>query len=303
MVSHSETKVMERLVLGTAGLGGVWGKVESGESVIALQEALEAGITAIDSSPSYGNAEQYIGEALRQWKGPLPTISTKVGRLKSFSAYEAHYDYSPEGMLRSVEQSLETLGVSSLDILFLHDPEAIPQEKATTVIDTLLSFKQKGYARKIGLGGNPPAWMVPFLRPEIFDVLMEFNKLNACSLVAVQEHLPLCLANGMEYFVASPLNMGLLGVNYEAFTNQPPAWLNSQSIALARKLKAMADAHGIALPSLAHRFLLSLPYSFKVVIGAANPFQLQSSLEDFAGGPLPQDLQEEIILCINDKTA
>ena len=216
----------DRCVLGTVGLGGVWGKVNPQESVNTLLTALESGISAIDTAPAYGDAEAYVGEALHLWHGERPKISTKVGRLKSYAADEGHYDYSDSGMQRSVEQSLRTLGVSELDILFLHDPDAIEPRQADRVIESLLAFKKKGYTRQVGLGGNPPMWFQPYLKPEIFDVLMEFNKLNACSIVALEENLPFCNSNQMKYFAASPLNMGLLGSNYEAFTTNRPAWLD-----------------------------------------------------------------------------
>jgi len=134
----------ERCVLGTAGLGGVWGEVDPQESVDTILTALEAGIHAIDTAPAYGDAEMYVGEALRLWPGKRPQLSTKVGRLKSYAADEGRYDYSLAGMQRSVEQSLETLGVSQLDILFLHDPDAINPAEIENVIGSLQTFKVKG---------------------------------------------------------------------------------------------------------------------------------------------------------------
>jgi D-threo-aldose 1-dehydrogenase len=288
---YDTPEFLSRCVLGTAGMGGVWGKVDPEEQ----------GIMMIDTAPAYGNAEELVGKALMQWRGPLPVISSKVGRLKTYAADEGRYDYSAESMWKSVEQSLETLGVSSLDILFLHDPTMIEESLVAPVIETLIAIKEKGYTKKIGIGGNPPSWMEPYLKPELFDVLMEYNKLNACTLVALEEHLPFCLASHIQYYAASPLNMGLLGGCYDSFTCNPPAWLSKKIIDAAIRVKALADAHAIALPALAHRFLLSLPYHFKIVIGASNAAQLAATINDFKRGPLPQFLVKEIIQCINNK--
>jgi aryl-alcohol dehydrogenase-like predicted oxidoreductase len=115
-----------------------------------------------------------------------------------------------------------------LDILFLHEPDAVKPEQADDVIASLLSFKKKGLTKQIGLGGNPPQWFGKYLRPEIFDVVMEFNKLNACSTVALNENLPFCNNHHIKYFAASPLNMGLLGSCFETFTTNPPAWLDKK---------------------------------------------------------------------------
>ncbi|SMO71820.1 aldo/keto reductase [Solitalea koreensis] len=295
MNRQNEKTNLNRCVLGTAGIGGVWGKVDPEESVKTILEALECGIGAIDTAPAYGNAEQFIGQALRQWRGSRPLISSKVGRLKGFTADQGRYDYSVDGMQRSVEQSLETLGVSSLDILFLHDPSQVEPETVSRVMETMLSFKEKGYAKMIGIGGNPPSWLTPYIKPEIVDVLMEFNKLNACSTVALRENLPFCLSNNIQYYAASPLYMGLLGSCYDTFTSNPPAWLNGESIELARRLKALAEEQAIALPTLAHRLLISLPYDFKIVIGASNSVQLASTIQDFKSGPLSESFVNEII--------
>ncbi|HET7897865.1 MAG TPA: aldo/keto reductase, partial [Flavisolibacter sp.] len=246
---------LDRCTLGTAGLGGIWGPVDPQESVRSILLALENGIQAIDTAPAYGDAETYVGEALRQWKGKPPQISTKVGRLKGYKADEGFYDYSAAGMQRSVEQSLETLGVPVLDVLFLHDPHQLKQETDEHVLETLLSFKHLGYTKKIGIGGNPPTWMASFLETGLFDVLMEFNQLNACNTIALQEHLPVCLAHNILYYAASPLNMGLLGGAYKIFVDHPPAWLDRKLIDTAIWLKSLADAHNLSLPSLAHRFL------------------------------------------------
>lgn len=285
----------ERCVLGTAGLGGVWGKVDPQESVDTILAALNAGINAIDTAPAYGDAELYVGEALRSWKGTQPRISTKVGRLKGFEIDKGLYDYSYDGMQRSVEQSLNTLGVSQLDILFLHDPDAIGADDQEQVIESLQTLKAKGYTGKIGIGGNPPAWLMRYLKPELFDALMEFNKLNACSVAALEENLPFCNNYNISYYAASPLNMGLLGDNYESYTTNRPTWLDAKFVDAAIKTKAVADKHGMALHTLAHRFLLTVPHMFQIVIGAANMQQLNNSLADFNLDALPAEIFSEVM--------
>ena len=291
----SKFMTLERCILGTAGLGGVWGPVDPQESVRSILYALENGIGAIDTAPAYGNAEAYIGEALGLWHGNTPQISTKVGRLKSHKADDGIYDYSSDAMLRSVEQSLKTLGVPVLDVLFLHEPAVVEQKAAEQVMETLLSFKEKGFTRKIGLGGNPPSWMIPYLESGVFDVLMEFNTLNACNTIALEENLSFCLYHNIEYYAASPLNMGLLGSRYSSFVENPPSWLNRKLIDTAIRVKALADERNLSLPSLAHRFLLSLPNPFRVVIGASNLIELAATIEDFRIGPLPDFLVTEIM--------
>jgi len=292
---------LDRIILGTAGLGGVWGPVDPDESVQTILSALEYGITAIDMAPAYGDAELYVGEALRQWKGYKPRISTKVGRGKSFDASEGYYDYSEEGMFRSLEKSLQILGLEKLDLLFLHDPMHMDESQAGRAVESLQSFREKGYATQIGLGGNPPAFFDQYIRAGVFDVLMEFNKLNACNLSALEEYLPFCNQHQIKYYAASPLYMGLLGDSFNEFTTNPPAWIDSETIETAHRIKEIGVAHSISLPALAHRFLLSLPYKFDIVIGASNLKQLQQTLEALRKGPLPVSLREILQGTIKEK--
>lgn len=141
-------KETDRLILGTAGLGGIWGKIEPEESVLTILAALQHGLSAIDTAPAYGDAEQILGLALSQWTGEKPQVSTKVGRLKGYKADEANYDYTTDGMKRSLENSLKTLDISSIDLLFLHDPAAIPRSETVRVLKQMQLFKQQGYAKK-----------------------------------------------------------------------------------------------------------------------------------------------------------
>ena len=292
---------LERIVLGTAGLGGVWGSVDPVESEQTILYALESGITAIDTAPAYGDAELYVGKALKQWKGSLPTISTKVGRGKGFGVSEGNFDFSEAGMLRSIQKSLQTLGVEKLDILFLHDPKHMEENQAEQAVKTMQSFKEKGYTSKIGLGGNPPAFFDQYIGSGVFDVLMEFNKLNACNLSALDEYLPFCNLHQIKYYAASPLYMGLLGDNLKEFTTHRPEWISPETIQTAKGIEQIAKTFAISPDTLAHRFLLSLPYVFDIVIGASNHIQLKRTLSAFEQGPLPVSLQETLRMNLNKK--
>lgn len=293
---------LNKIVLGTSAIGGVWGAVDPRESVLTILHALESGITRIDTAPAYGNAEIYIGQALKEWKGPKPAINSKVGRMKSFAADQAVFNYDRQAMIKSVENSLLTMGIEQLDTLFLHDPLHLPEEKFHSVLASLLYLKEKGYTKKIGLGGNLPDWMAPFLDPFPVDALMEFNRLNACCTEAMQDYLPYCNRHQIDYYVASPLNMGLLGVNYEKFTAEKPEWLATKYVEAARQVKRIADKNSIALSSLAHRFLFSFDLPLNVVIGASNRKELEATLSDLDAGPLPESLVQEIRNCTLSKS-
>jgi len=291
---------IDRVVLGTAGLGGAWGAVDEEESVQTIFDALSQGIMVLDTAPAYGSAERFVGIALKQWAGAKPAISTKVGRLKGDTATEARYDYSTTGMERSLEDSLARLGILQVDVLFLHEPAVVAPEMAEGVVRQMLRFKEQGLAKQIGLGGNLPEWFAPFLVEGQFDVLMEYNRLNACNLDALYSTIPVCVQAQKEYYAASPLNMGLLGCNFREFSRSIPDWLDPKAVEQARRVHAIAERYGMQMDVMVLRFLYTIPASFKIVIGAANQYQLNSSLNAISHGALPVAIYNEILQTFNE---
>ncbi|WP_140939363.1 aldo/keto reductase [Sphingobacterium lumbrici] len=290
---------IDKIILGTAGLGGLWGEVNADESIATIWNALSHGIVALDTAPAYGDAEEFVGRALAQWDGARPAISTKVGRLKSYRADEGHYDYTNDGMQRSLDNSLKTLDTSVIDVLFLHDPSAIAPDTIEGVVRQMQYFKAQGLTRKIGIGGNMPEWFAPYLEGDVFDVVMEYNKLNACCIEALSTTVVSCCRANKEYYAASPLNMGMLGRNFQSFSSSPPSWLDLKTIEQAQKVNAIAEQHRMPLDVLALRFLCTVPAPFRMVLGAADNEQLASSLHAIEAGALSPDIYNEILHTLN----
>ena len=160
-----------KIVLGTAGLAGIWGPVNFAESEQTIHYALEQGIYHFDTSPAYADAESILGKALYTWKGIKPFISTKAGKLKADNPDADTYDFSTAGLIRSVSESLETLKVGSIDVLFLHDPTGLKSHEIQAAIDTLIEIKAKGWAKSIGIGGNYGTDFMPYVSSKYFDHL------------------------------------------------------------------------------------------------------------------------------------
>lgn len=169
---ENRSSSLDRLVLGTAGLAGIWGPVDPAESVDTLLLALQEGVTALDTAPAYSNAEEIVGLALRQWRGRMPTVSTKVGKLKSDKPDENHYDYSPEAIRRSVYNSLELLHIDVISVLFLHDPTGVNPAEMEAILTTLNQLRQEGVVQSVGIGGNYPPSFQEFIREGVFQVFM-----------------------------------------------------------------------------------------------------------------------------------
>lgn len=283
----------DRLAFGLAGLGGAWGPVDQGLARETLRAAIESGVGVFDVAPAYGTAEQLLGEALAGWRGPRPVVSTKVGRLPGLNEPEGAFDYSSASMRDSLRRSLDTLGLPAVDLLFLHEPEFVPPEHRARVVEEMRQMEADGLARRLGLAGSHGEGWDGFIESGCFDVVMLFRRLDACIFDGLVADVPRARAAGLAIYGASPLHMGLLGSRHEEFLRDRPEWVWAEPIARAIRLRALAARHGVALPTLGHRFLFSLAEIDRTVIGPRTPAELTAALADFAAGPLPAGWFEE----------
>jgi len=285
-----------RLVYGLSAIGGVWGPVQPSESIDAILFALEKGISVFDTAPSYADSEYFLGKALRQWKGARPFISTKVGRLRGEDAFDTKLDYSVEGLKRSLQQSLETIGLDYIDLLFLHEPQLVPLQKMPEILETLQGFKQKGLIKRIGVGGNPSPEFLPFIKKENFDVVSGFLKMDACNLEVFNGEIQGYKKAGIHYYAASALHFSLLGNRFKKYKKEgvDGEWITKYDLQNAIKVNAIAEEHYLPLPTLAQRYLFSIAEADRIVIGARNTNQIKKTIGDWEMGKLPEFLFDKI---------
>ncbi|SDX69474.1 Predicted oxidoreductase [Lutibacter oricola] len=289
-----------RLVYGTSGLGGVWGKVDQRDSIDALLYAFENGIEALDTAPSYANAEYYVGMALKEWQGKKPFVSTKIGRLKGKDAFETKLDYSADGLKRSLENSLKTLNLDVIDLLFLHEPQLVPLKNIDEILTTLKGFKSEGLVKSIGVGGNPSQEFMPFVTKENFDVVSGFLHMDACNLSAFNGEIQKYHNEGIAYYAASALHFSLLGNRFEQYKKEgvDGEWITQLDLENAIRVKAVADKYGMSLATLSQRYLFSIKEADRVVMGARTPAQIKATIDDWNAGKLTEELFNEVTACI-----
>ena len=284
----------DRLAFGLAGIGGAWGPVDPGLSRETLRQAVEFGVGVFDVAPSYGLAEKFLGEILAGWCGPRPVVSTKVGRLASHDGHHGNYDYSSAGLRTTLQRSLDMLGLPAVDLLFLHEPFFIEPAERPRVVGVLRQLQADGLTRRLGLAGGEGAGWDGYIETGAFDVVMLFRRLDASVLDGMSDDVPRVRRAGMATYGASPLHMGLLGGRYEEFVRERPNWTAPGAIDRAIQLHALAEQHGLTLPTLAHRFAFSVAELDRVVIGARSPQELTGALADFTAGPLSAELFDAI---------
>ncbi|QCX40341.1 aldo/keto reductase [Aureibaculum algae] len=285
-----------RLVLGCSGLGGVWRPIEEKDAVETLMYALEHGVRVFDTAPSYNRSQEFLGKTLKQWTSEKPFISTKVGRLKADKADDCIVDYSPETMRKSVYESLETLGLNHIDLLFLHEPHLVPVNKMDEIMDCLNSFKKEGIIKSLGIGGNPIERFYPHMIKENFDVLSGFLKLDACNLSSFDNDIPQIQKENIGYYAASALHMGLLGSRLEQYANERPnnEWITNLDVDTAFKINDIAIENDITLSRLALRYVFSIKEADRVVVGPTTKDQLIDLLNAWDEGKLSESIFNDI---------
>lgn len=289
-----------RLVYGTSGIGGVWGPVRESESIEALLYALNNGISVFDTAPSYANSELYVGKALRQWKGVRPFVSSKIGRLKGTDAFDMKLDYSAEGMKRSIHNTLETLGLDYLDLLFLHEPHMVPLHEIGRILETLNEFKSLGLTKRIGVGGNPTPEFMQYITKDNFDVVSGYLRMDACNLSVFDGEIQQYKKEGIAYYAASALHFSLLGNRFQKYIDEgvDGEFITKTDLNNAIEVKAIADSEGMPLPTLAQRYLFSIAEADRIVMGARNTEQIKATVSDWQSGKLSEEIFNKITAVI-----
>ena len=285
---------MERIVLGTAGLAGLWGRVDPDESVRTILEALEMGIVHFDTAPAYADGEILLAKALRLWKGQRPFLSTKAGKLRADGPDIVVSDYTAQGIRKSVEDSLRKFGVEALDLVFLHDPTGMLPEEIPVAIEALAGLKNAGYLLNMGIGGNYGPECSDVLMAGGFSHFMGYNRYNIIRQSAVHEEFPVLKSAGLQVWQASPLYMGLLGRKFGEYVSGIPEWLPKAYIDKAVLLKEACDRNGHDFTGLALNYVYNSPHVDKIVIGSSSLAELRSTMAQL-GDPSLRDAALEML--------
>ena len=210
------------------------------------------------------------------------------------AVFRREWDFSRDGILRSVEESLERLGLDRLDIAYLHDPDSHWAEASTSGIAALVELRDQGVVGAIGAGMNQSAMLADFVRECDVDVVMLANRYTLIDQSAAQDLLPIALERGVGVVAAAIYNSGLLSravVPDDAhfdYVQAPQAVIDR-----ARAIAAVCARHGVTLPDAAVQFPLRHPAVVSVVVGTRTAEQVESSLDRY-GAAIPEELWAEL---------
>ncbi len=312
------------LGFGTAPLGNLYRAISDTDAHAVLEAAWDVGCRYFDTAPQYGYglSETRLNRFLRTKDRDDYVLSSKVGRLlracppdqragigKFFETPSRReiFDYSYDGIMRSMEDSLERLGVERIDILFAHDldiytlgsQEALDDKLSELMASgyrALLSLRDQGVISGFGAGVNewaPCQWLAE--RGD-FDIFLLAGRYTLLEQEALESFLPLCERRGIGIVLGGPYNSGLLatGPRPGAFYNYEPA--PQAILERTARIEAVCARHGVRLIEAALRFPLHHPAVVSVVPGGQRVEEVRSNraVLDAAIPPaLWQDLKAE----------
>ncbi len=284
------------LGFGTAPLGDLFARLDDAAAIAAAERAFALGVNLLDTSPLYGHglAEHRCGTALRRVAREAIVVCTKVGRWmdpfhgrgggSSFVGGQPHravIDYSYDGTMRAVEQSLLRLGTDRLDLLLIHDvdvwthgADAIEdrfREAMAGAYVALDRLRAERVVKGIGIGVNEAEMCVRFARAGTFDTMLLAGRYSLLEQPALAEFLPLAQAQGIGVMLGGVFNSGILasgaveGAKYN-YRDAPPEIM--QKVA---RIERVCRAHGVALPTAALQFALGHPAVGGLGLGAKTP--------------------------------
>jgi D-threo-aldose 1-dehydrogenase len=286
-----------RLGLGTAALGGLYAPVAADEATRVVRGALAAGMSYLDTAPHYGagRAERRVGAALQAVPRDRYTLSTKVGRLlvprgPGQPADRAGFvdeppcrrvwDFTADGIRRSVDGSLRRLGVDRVDVLYLHDPDDHEQDVYRTGYPALAALREQGVVGAIGAGMNQAGMLARFVTRLDLDVVLLAGRYTLLDQSGLDELLPACAERGVPVVVGGPFNSGLLadprpGGRYDYAP--APEHLVGRAVAV----RDACARHGVPVTAAALQFPLGHPAVASVLTGPRSLAELEANLAAF----------------------
>jgi D-threo-aldose 1-dehydrogenase len=293
-----QTISFTELGFGAAPIANLYRAIDPEEAQATLEAAWKAGIRYFDTAPLYGLglSETRLNRFLYGRKRKDYVLSTKVGRLldvcppkertgigKFFDtpSRKERYDYSYDGFMRSIEFSLERLGIDSIDVIFVHDVDIFTHKTADardahvrTVLKSgfkaLAKLRDEKVIKAIGAGVNE--WQVceTLAKAASFDLFLLAGRYTLLEQEALESFLPLCQEKGIGIVLGGPYNSGILATG-----PKPGAWYNYSKAPKAirdrvAKIEAVCKRHKVKLAEAALRFPMHHPQVVSVIPGGVS---------------------------------
>jgi len=285
------------LGLGGASLGNLYRETSETEALLAVGAAWDGGVRYYDTAPHYGLglSERRLGAALAGRPRDDYVLSTKVGRLLEpnpapagsdlrtggFAVpddFRRHFDFSRDGVLRSLESSLDRLGVSRVDVVYVHDPDEHVDQAIAEAIPALTELRDQGVVSAVGAGMNQWQALQRIVRRTDLDVVMLAGRWTLLDRSGAPL-LAACAERGVAVVAAAPYNSGLLAQDWpQPDTHFDYGQPSGEILARARALAGICQRHGTRVPAAALQFPLRHPAVTSVVAGMRTAGEVRTAL-------------------------
>jgi D-threo-aldose 1-dehydrogenase len=298
------------LGFGAASLGNLYRETSDDEARAAVDRAWERGIRYFDTAPHYGLglSERRLGAALANRPRDEYVLSTKVGRLlvpnetptgrdPDFVVPDdlrRQWDFSRDGILRSLEQSLERLGTDRVDVLYVHDPDQHSERAAWEAAETLTELRDEGVIAARGVGTNTARQLPELFAADAIDVAMLAGRYTLLEQESALPALAAAERHGKAVVAVAVFNSGLLATTRpapDARYDYGPA--PEELIDRAVRIAEVCEAHGATLPQAAIAFPLQHPAVVDVTLGMRTADQVDRNADLFEAS-VPEALWDDL---------
>lgn len=284
--------------VGTSALGSFpaqYGyEVDTETAVATIHRVFEGPFTFIDTSNEYGGgeSEKRIGQAIRE-HGGVPegfVVATKVDPLPGTT------DFSGDRVRRSVEESLDRLGVDRLPLVYLHDPEKITFEEGVAPggpLEALIALRDEGVIGHLGVAGGPIDLELQYLATEAFDAVISHNRFTLVDQSA-EPLLDDAQARGVAFVNAAPFGGGMLVKGPDAVPTYCYAPVADEVLDRVRLMESLCAEHGVPLAAAALQFSLRDPRVTSTIVGMSEPKRVEQTVE-LADFEIPDALWDALL--------
>ena len=283
---------MTRLGLGCAPLGNLYETVTDEDAFGTVHAAFDAGVRWFDTAPLYGHglSESRLGRALASLPRDEVVLCTKVGRVlrpagsrrpdtifRDVPAVDPVFDFSRDGVLRSIEDSLHRMGVDRLDVVHVHDPDDHEAQALESAFPTLIELRDQGVIGRVGCGMNQVSMLQRFVQQVDLDCVLLAGRWTLLDRSGAPL-LALCAERGVHVVLGGVFNSGVLADPRPGRTfDYLPA--GEDVLARARAMAALCDEAGVPLVAAALQFAGRHPAVGTVLVGARSAAEVQADAE------------------------
>ena len=301
---------LSRLGFGGAAIGNLFTAVDDATARAAVDAAWDSGVRYFDTAPHYGLglSERRIGEALRERPRAEFVLSTKVGRIlepavadpgakddQGFdvpAAYVRRWDFSGDGVRRSIEESLGRLGLDHIDIAYIHDPDDHVGQALDEAYPALEKLRDEGILGAIGVGMNQSAVPTRFVTETDIDAVLLAGRYTLLDQSGADDLLPAALERGVAVILGGVFNSGLLADPRAAATyDYQPA--PAEILSRALEIEAVCAEFGVPLRAAALQFGFTHPAVAATLVGVRDAGQVRDCAA-MAGVPIPETLWQAL---------